>query len=159
MIYLRWVLIFHHVNRSISTSFSLFHLVLYKRFNYLTMRLRFWWFSARNGTTIISNHVLFIFLLNNFFENLLMNSFVYFLLLYCYWSVLCQDGGTSVDIQSRLNEARNAFMSLRSVWGSASYSTKTKLRVYQSCVNSPLRLGMLANDRTGPLKTGILPHS
>ena len=27
-------------------------------------------------------------------------------------SVLCQDGGTSVDIQSRLNEARNAFMSL-----------------------------------------------
>ena len=105
------------------------------------MRLRFWWFSARNGTTIISNHVLFIFLLNNFFENLLMNSFVYFLLLYCYWSVLCQDGGTSVDIQSRLNEARNAFMSLRSVWRSASYSTKTKLRIYQSCVLSTLLYG------------------
>ena len=30
-------------------------------------------------------------------------------------SVLCQDRSTSVDIQSRLNKARNAFMSLRSV--------------------------------------------
>ena len=57
-------------------------------------------------------------------------------------SVLCQDGGTSVDIQSRLNKARNAFMSLRSVWRSASYSTKTKLRIYQSCVLSTLLYGL-----------------
>ena len=56
-------------------------------------------------------------------------------------SVLCQDGGTSADIQSRLNKARNAFMSLRSVWRSASYSTKTKLRIYQSCVLSTLLYG------------------
>ena len=56
-------------------------------------------------------------------------------------SVLCQDGGTSVDIQSRLNIARNAFMSLRSVRRSASYSTKTKLRIYQSCVLSTLLYG------------------
>nr|XP_058949249.1 uncharacterized protein LOC131777053 [Pocillopora verrucosa] len=53
-------------------------------------------------------------------------------------SVLCQDGGTSVDIQSRWNKAKNAFMSLRSVWRSASYSTKTKLRIYQSCELSTL---------------------
>ena len=56
-------------------------------------------------------------------------------------SVFCQDGGTSVDIQSRLNKARNAFMSLRSMWRSASYSTKTKLRIYQSCVLSTLLYG------------------
>ena len=56
-------------------------------------------------------------------------------------SVLCQDGSTSVRIQSRLNKARNAFMSLRSVWRSASYSTKTKLRIYQSCVFSTLLYG------------------
>ena len=31
-------------------------------------------------------------------------------------SVLCQDGGNGVDIQNGLNKARNAFMSLRSVW-------------------------------------------
>ena len=45
-------------------------------------------------------------------------------------SMLCQDGGTGVDIQNRLNKARGAFMSLRPVWRSASYSTKTKLRIY-----------------------------
>ena len=49
-------------------------------------------------------------------------------------SVLCQDGGTGVDIKYRLNKARNALMRLRSVWRSASYSINTKLRIYQSCV-------------------------
>ena len=43
--------------------------------------------------------------------------------------------------ENRLNKARNAFMSLRSVWRSASYSTKTKLRIYQSCVLSTLLYG------------------
>ena len=56
-------------------------------------------------------------------------------------SVLCQDGGTGVDIRNRLNKARNAFMSLRSVWRSVNYSTKTKLRIYQSCVLSTLLYG------------------
>ena len=56
-------------------------------------------------------------------------------------SVLCHDGGTSVDIQSRWNKAKNTFMSLRSVWRSASYSTKTKLRIYQSCELSTLLYG------------------
>ena len=79
-------------------------------------------------------------------------------------SVLCQDGGTGVDIQNRLNKARNAFTSLRSVWRSASYRTKTKLRIYQSCVlstlvNSCFRLGMLANDGAQPFKTSVFPHS
>ena len=46
----------------------MFHLVLYKRFNYLTKRLRFLWFSGRNGTTINSNHVLLICLFNDFFK-------------------------------------------------------------------------------------------
>ena len=56
-------------------------------------------------------------------------------------SVLCQDGGTGVDIRNRLNKARNAFMNLISVWRSANYSTKTKLRIYQSCVLSTLLYG------------------
>ena len=53
-------------------------------------------------------------------------------------SALYQDGGTGMDIRNRLNKARNAFMSLRSMWRSANYSTKTKLRIYQSCVLSTL---------------------
>ena len=44
-------------------------------------------------------------------------------------------------MRNRLNKARNAFMSLRSVWRSANYSTKTKLRIYQSCVLSTLLYG------------------
>ena len=92
MKYLRLVLIYHHVNRSISTSFSLFHLVLYKRFNYLTMRLRFWWFSGRNGTTINSNHVLLICLFNDFFKICWKDLFVYFLLLYFYSFFLIRKG-------------------------------------------------------------------
>ena len=73
-------------------------------------------------------------------------------------SVLCQDGGTGVDIQNRLNKARNTFMSLRSVWRSESYSTKTKLSELRD-VNSSLRLGVLANDGAQPFKTSVFPHS
>ena len=39
----------------------------------------------------------------------------------CLGSMLCQDGGTGVDIRNRLNKVRNAFLSLRSVWRSANY--------------------------------------
>ena len=70
----------------------MFHLVLYKRFNYLTKRLRFWWFIGRNGTTINSNHVLLICLCNDFFKNLLKNLFVYFLLFYFYSFFLIRKG-------------------------------------------------------------------
>ena len=47
------------------------------------MRMRFWWSSGRNGTTIISNQGIFICLYVTLFY-LLINLFVYFLLLYCY---------------------------------------------------------------------------
>ena len=77
-------------------------------------------------------------------------------------SVLYQDGGTGVDIQNRLNKARNAFTSLRSVWRLASYSTKTKLRIYQSCVLSTLLYGSECWRMTGhdlSIKTSIIPDS
>ena len=67
---------------TIMTWRLMFHLVLYKRFNYLTKRLRFLWFSGRNGTTINSNHVLLICLFNDFFKICWKDLFVYFLLLY-----------------------------------------------------------------------------
>ena len=47
------------------------------------MRMRFWWSSGRNGTTIISNQGIFICSYVTLFY-LLINLFVYFLLLYCY---------------------------------------------------------------------------
>ena len=44
------------------------------------------------------------------------------------------DGGAGSDISNRLDNARNAFRMLNNVWKSSQYSTKTKVRLYQSCV-------------------------
>ncbi len=41
-------------------------------------------------------------------------------------SVNSQDGGVSIDIQSRLNKARGVFISMEAVWKSTQYCTPTK---------------------------------
>ena len=51
------------------------------------------------------------------------------------------DGGAGSDIKNRLNKAGNAFRMLNNVWRSSQYSTKTKLKIYQSCVMSTLLYG------------------
>ena len=56
-------------------------------------------------------------------------------------SIVKQDGGTNKDIQSRLSRASNAFRSLNAVWRSSQYSSKTKLKLYKSCVLSTLLYG------------------
>ena len=49
-----------------------------------------------------------------------------------FGSVLCQDGGTSEDIQSRLNIARNAFISLRSECWLITEQDLSKLASFQT---------------------------
>ena len=56
-------------------------------------------------------------------------------------SVIHHDGGASKDIQNRINKAYTTFIRLKQVWKSNQYSTKTKLRIYQSCVLSTLLYG------------------
>ena len=56
-------------------------------------------------------------------------------------STVRHDGGASSDIKNRLSKARNAFRMMNNVWKSSQYSTKTKLRLYQSCVISTLLCG------------------
>jgi hypothetical protein len=56
-------------------------------------------------------------------------------------STVRHDGGAGSDIKNRLNKARNAFRMLNNVWRSSQYSTKTKLKIYQSCVLSTLLYG------------------
>ena len=51
------------------------------------------------------------------------------------------DCGAGSDIRNRLNKARNVFKMLNNVSKSSQYSTKTKLRLYQSCVLSTLLYG------------------
>ncbi|CAM4596767.1 unnamed protein product [Lepidochelys kempii] len=53
-------------------------------------------------------------------------------------STISQDGGTSQNIQNKICKARNTFRSLNTVWKSSKYTTKTKLKIYQSCVLSTL---------------------
>ena len=55
-------------------------------------------------------------------------------------STIRHDGGAGSDIKNRLNRARKAFTMLNNVWNSSQFSTKTKLKIYQSCVMSTLWL-------------------
>ena len=56
-------------------------------------------------------------------------------------STVRHDSGAGSDIRNRLNQARNALRMLNSVWKSSQYSSKSKLRLYQSCVFSILLYG------------------
>ena len=56
-------------------------------------------------------------------------------------STVKYDGGAGSDIKNHLNRARNAFRMLNNVWRSSQHSTKTKLKIYQSCVMSTLLYG------------------
>ena len=56
-------------------------------------------------------------------------------------SIIGRDGGTDLDIQSRLNKARNSLNMMNKVWRSSTYSTRTKLKLYHSCVLTTLLYG------------------
>jgi len=56
-------------------------------------------------------------------------------------STVRHDGGAGSDIKNRISKARNAYRNLNNVWKSSQYSTRTKLRLYQSCVLSTLLYG------------------
>ena len=56
-------------------------------------------------------------------------------------SAVRHDGGAGSDIKNRLNKAKNAFRMLNNMWRSSQNSTKTKLKIYQSCVMSTLLYG------------------
>jgi hypothetical protein len=49
-------------------------------------------------------------------------------------SVVSKDGGTQVDIQSRMGKARGVFARLNPIWRSRQYGRDTKIKIYQSCV-------------------------
>ena len=52
--------------------------------------------------------------------------------------------GADADVKERIGKARQAFTSLKPIWSSKKISLKTKLKLYNSNVNSaPLWLGKL----------------
>ena len=56
-------------------------------------------------------------------------------------SEVTKEGGASEDKKSRLQKARNAFLSLDQVWKSCTYSVNTKVKMYNSNVKSILMYG------------------
>ena len=49
-------------------------------------------------------------------------------------SIISGDGRTELDIHSRFNKTRNSLNTMNKVWRSSNYSTRTKLKLYHSCV-------------------------
>ena len=49
-------------------------------------------------------------------------------------SIISKDGGTDLAIQSGLNKARNSLNMMNKVWRCSTCSTRTKLKLYHSCV-------------------------
>lgn len=56
-------------------------------------------------------------------------------------SMMTEDGGARRDVESRVKKARGAFIQLNKVWRSNTYSVKTKIRIFNSCVISVLLYG------------------
>lgn len=56
-------------------------------------------------------------------------------------SIVRCDGGAGNNVKNRFRKARNTLRMLNKVWRSHQYSTKTKLKLYQSCVISILLYG------------------
>jgi len=55
--------------------------------------------------------------------------------------VLDKQGGTEANIKRRLALARSAFATLQPLWKSAEYSSKTKLRIFNTIVVAILLYG------------------
>ncbi|XP_048483455.1 uncharacterized protein LOC125489910 [Plutella xylostella] len=56
-------------------------------------------------------------------------------------SVVDPHGGTEADIDARINKARSAFAQLKPVWDSSVIARRTKVRIFESNVNSVLLYG------------------
>jgi hypothetical protein len=58
---------------------------------------------------------------------------------FCYLgSVVAEDGGTSVDVRMRIQQAKGSFSKLRKVWASTSVRKDTKIKIFNTCVKSIL---------------------
>ena len=56
-------------------------------------------------------------------------------------SVIDEQGGTDRDVTARIGKAREAFVMLKNIWASGGISMRTKLRIFNSSVESVLIYG------------------
>ena len=61
---------------------------------------------------------------------------------FCYLgSIVAEDGGTSREVNARIQKARGSFSKLRSEWPFKSLRKGTKIRIFNACVKSVLLYG------------------
>ena len=75
-------------------------------------------------------------------------------------SIISGDGGPDLDIQSRLNKARNSLNMMIKIWRSSTYSTSYQAEALSQLRshNPPVWLRMLALNREGSIKALTLSH-
>jgi len=56
-------------------------------------------------------------------------------------SIIDNTGGTEADIEARIRKAQAAFSALDKLWHSTTYSTQTRLRIFNTNVNAVLLYG------------------
>ena len=60
---------------------------------------------------------------------------------FCYLgSIVAKNGGTSREVSARTQKARVSFSKLRRVWLSKSLRKSTKIKIFNACVKSVLRM-------------------
>jgi hypothetical protein len=61
---------------------------------------------------------------------------------FCYLvSIVAENGGTSREVNARIQKARGSFSKLKRVWISKSLRKVTKIRIFNACVKSVLFYG------------------
>jgi hypothetical protein len=56
-------------------------------------------------------------------------------------SIVTENGGTSKEVNIRIQKARGSFSKLRKVWLSKSLRNDTKIKIFNACVKSVLLYG------------------
>ena len=56
-------------------------------------------------------------------------------------SVVIDKGGTDEDVKNRIGKARRAFSILKTVWNTSSFSTRNKIRIFNTNLKSVLPYG------------------
>ena len=114
MIYLRLVLTYHRVNCSISALFSLFHLVLYKKVPITEQCACVSDGLVEEKGRQLSSFTFYLFPYSTFFKNVFINSFVYFLMLYCFAFFLTRKGKYYQEMKKKTATfiCKNFFFSL-----------------------------------------------
>ena len=60
---------------------------------------------------------------------------------FLYFAIVAENGGTSKEVNSRIQKARGSFSKLRKVWLNKSLCKDTKIRIFNACVKSVLLYG------------------